>query len=163
MVVLYTVLSGVSVFVLGQIIIKFFIEPIHEQRKAIGKACDTLIFYAGYYSVPKRDFTQPDREEAQIKTRELSTLLLSTTQIIPWYGIFELFRIVRKEQQIIAASRDIIGLTSDMYDEKYGLPSSVKRIKDIENALGLKLSDESLRNAASTEEGLTHRSAPTIR
>jgi hypothetical protein len=151
MVVFYTVLSGVSVFVLGQIVIKFFIEPIHEQRKAIGKASDTLIFYAGYYSVPKQDFTQPDREEAQIKTRELSTLLLSTTQVIPWYRIFEFFCIVRKEQQIIAASRDIIGLTSDMYDEKYGLMSSTKRIKDIENALGLKLSDESLRKAASTD------------
>jgi cell division protein FtsL len=38
-----------------------------------------------------------------------------------------------------------------MYDEKYGLMSSTKRIKDIENALGLKLSDESLRKAASTD------------
>jgi len=109
-VVFLTVFSGVSVFVIGQIFIKFFIDPILEQRKAIGQVCDTLIYYAGFYSVPKKGFDDPLREEAQKRTRELATLLLSKTQQIPWYRIFEMVGVVKKRQNIIKASRCIFGL-----------------------------------------------------
>ncbi|MBI5694968.1 MAG: hypothetical protein HZC51_04380 [Nitrospirae bacterium] len=145
--VFLTVVSGVVVFVLGQIVIKFFIEPIHEQRKAIGVACDTLIFYSGYYACPKSVFNDPDREEAMRKTRELSTLLISQTHLIPWYPFFENIRIVKKKSVIISAARDIIGLTSDMYDENNGCAHSRSRINEIERKLNIIISDKSLSTA----------------
>ncbi len=40
-----TVLGGVAVFVFGQLVSRFFIEPVYEQRKTIGAIADTLLFF----------------------------------------------------------------------------------------------------------------------
>ena len=143
-----TVISGVLVFVIGQIIIKFFVEPIHEQWKVIGLVCDTLIYYAGFYAVPNHGRDDKDREEANRKTREMSTLLISRTHLVPWYNLFETLRIVKKKSKIISAARNMFGLLSDMYDENNGLLFSRNRIKEIEDNLGVIISDERLLDAA---------------
>jgi hypothetical protein len=38
------VLSGVIIFCIGQIVLKFFIEPIQKLDECRGKICDALIF-----------------------------------------------------------------------------------------------------------------------
>jgi hypothetical protein len=47
MTIFLTVLSGVAVFVLGQVVLKYFIEPasIQEQNKVIGETIEYLILY----------------------------------------------------------------------------------------------------------------------
>jgi hypothetical protein len=40
-----TILSGILVFVIGQVIVKFIIEPLHEQAKLIGEIANSLIFF----------------------------------------------------------------------------------------------------------------------
>jgi len=47
-----TVLGGVLIYIIGQIISLFFIEPIHEQKKIIGEVDDALGFYANIYCNP---------------------------------------------------------------------------------------------------------------
>jgi hypothetical protein len=44
-----TIVGGVFIFVFGQILSKFFIEPLHEQRKAIGAVGEALIFFQEVY------------------------------------------------------------------------------------------------------------------
>src|SRR3972149_11809067 len=41
-----TILGGVVVFVVGQLLSKFVIEPVHELRKAIGEVRYNLLFFA---------------------------------------------------------------------------------------------------------------------
>ena len=48
-----TVFSGTVVFVAGQNVSRFFIEPIHEQRRLIGEIAYVLIFYAPFYAIPE--------------------------------------------------------------------------------------------------------------
>jgi hypothetical protein len=40
-----TVLGGVFVFVVGQVIVKFFIEPFQERAKLLGEIAGSLIYY----------------------------------------------------------------------------------------------------------------------
>ena len=47
-----TVISGTLIFVIGQIILKFIIEPIHKQKEIIGEIADALIYYADVFSNP---------------------------------------------------------------------------------------------------------------
>ncbi|MFN6188908.1 MAG: hypothetical protein ACK460_22975, partial [Microcystis sp.] len=47
-----TVIGGIIVLVVGQIITKFFIEPIHEQAKAIGEIAYSLTMYSNVYGNP---------------------------------------------------------------------------------------------------------------
>ena len=44
--VFYIVLSGTLVFVFGQILQKFFLEPIKDYKKTIGRIDNKLKFYA---------------------------------------------------------------------------------------------------------------------
>ena len=41
--VFLTIISGVSVYVAGQLISKLVIEPVHEMKKTIGKISHSLI------------------------------------------------------------------------------------------------------------------------
>ncbi len=48
----FTILGGVFVYVAGQLLTRFFIDPYHEYRKCVGEIADALIFYANIYSNP---------------------------------------------------------------------------------------------------------------
>lgn len=39
-----TLLVGIGVFVLGQVIMRFFVESIHERSRLIGEVVDSLVF-----------------------------------------------------------------------------------------------------------------------
>jgi hypothetical protein len=52
MTVALTILSGLGLLVLGQIVIRSFIDPIYEFRKLRGRIADALIFYANLYMNP---------------------------------------------------------------------------------------------------------------
>ena len=42
----FTALGAVIVFVIGEIVVKFLIEPIQEQKKLIGEIAGSIIFYS---------------------------------------------------------------------------------------------------------------------
>lgn len=48
----FTVVTGVSVLVIGQFIVKAFIDPSRELAKSIGAISYALIFYANVYTSP---------------------------------------------------------------------------------------------------------------
>ena len=47
-----TIFGGFVVFVLGQMTLKFLIEPIHSQAEITGQIAHSLIFYANLYGNP---------------------------------------------------------------------------------------------------------------
>ena len=44
--------GGLTVFVIGQLLAKFFIEPLHELRKAVGEVRFNLAFHAPTIHTP---------------------------------------------------------------------------------------------------------------
>jgi hypothetical protein len=46
-----TIFGGILVFVIGQVVVKFIIEPLHEQAKLIGEIANSLIFFANVGAV----------------------------------------------------------------------------------------------------------------
>jgi hypothetical protein len=45
----FTIIGGVFVYTISQVLTKFIIDPINEQKKLIGEIADTLIFYDNIY------------------------------------------------------------------------------------------------------------------
>ena len=41
-----TILGGIIIFAAGQALVKFIIEPLHDQSNLIGEIADSLVFYA---------------------------------------------------------------------------------------------------------------------
>jgi len=109
-----TIFGGIFVYVFGQVISKFFIEPIHEQHKVIGEISDSLIFYANVYCnlglLPKDMM-----DKASDKLRQLATLLQSKTYTIPAYKFFAEIKIVRSLSTIEQASKKLIALSNSLY------------------------------------------------
>jgi len=129
-----TVFSGVTVYAISQVIIKFFIEPIHKQKELIGEIADALIFYANVYSNPGTCSKQKN-DEASDRLRQLASYLISKTHIIKWYKLFSWLKIVPKKEKILEAHKELIGLSNSVYS---GRPlENHERRKKIEKYLNI--------------------------
>jgi hypothetical protein len=111
---LATVFGGVSVFVVGQVLTRFFIEPIHEQRQLVGKVADALLYYAHYLA---DSFDRPIAEvgEAPDRFRRLATELMAKTVAIPGYRFWGWLHIVRPFGEIVKARASLFGLSNSLH------------------------------------------------
>ena len=135
-----TALVGVIVFVLGQLAVKFLIEPIYEQKKLIGEIAGTIIFYSNvganvaqhyydqikahdqsddpmkgividrYKDILKRHWNKSD--EASEVLRLKATELLGKTHAIPLYRLLSFLGRVPKLDDVIVASSRLIGMSN---------------------------------------------------
>jgi hypothetical protein len=150
-----TAVGGVTVFVIGQLVAKFLIELIHEQRKLIGEIAATIIFYSNVGAgVEQHYFDQikaidksedPQKEilierykniltshwarsdEAATTLRRQATELLGKTHAIPFYGLLSRLRQVLKLENITAASSELIGMSNSTRGEA-GFSSRIENI-----------------------------------
>jgi len=111
---LATVIGGVTVFTVGQVLTRFLIEPIHEQRKVIGAIADSLLYYAHYLS---DSINRPITEvgDAPDKFRRFAAELMAKTVAIPGYRIWGWLRIIRPFTQVIAARGALFGLSNNLH------------------------------------------------
>lgn len=137
-----TVLVGTSVYVLGQLISKFVIDPIHEQRKLIGEIGDAMIFYANVYLTNDLNSISLEEKkelsEAQQKYRQLASLLRSRTHLIPNYKFWEIFGLVKRRHDVEEASSELIGLSNQVFS-KENFDNIESRRTKIESLLDLNL------------------------
>lgn len=85
---LIAVISGVLTFIVGQIVIRFVLEPWQEQKRVIGKIIHAQIFYDN--ALPSLlDAESKEQQEtitnAKKEFRQLSGELLAVTNTIPFY------------------------------------------------------------------------------
>jgi len=108
-----TIVGGVFIYTTGEVLSRFIIEPIHEQRKLIGEISDTLIYYANIFY----HYTSIDSkaEKAEREIRSLSTRLRAKTGIIPLYSTWEKLKWVPTERDISKATTALIGLSNSVY------------------------------------------------
>jgi len=66
-----TVISGVLVYIIGQILNRFFIEKIIKQRETFGKISDALIMYENLYTDPIDSNTQISRKEERHEAQQI--------------------------------------------------------------------------------------------
>ena len=130
-----TIFGGVVVFVLGQIITKFFVEPIHDQFRLIGEIADSLIFYANLYMNPGSG--KPEKmDEAAQKLRQQSSQLRARTYAIRWYELWEFVGLVLKRTDVMVASHNLMWL-SQFVHQGDALENEERRW-EIEKRLGIK-------------------------
>jgi len=99
--------------VLGQIILKLVIEPVHEMKRAIGQISHALIMHAVVISNPglsKEDVTQ----EASQNFRALSSLLRSHLFLIPKYDCLGKIFCLPTKNDVLSASKYLIGLSNNV-------------------------------------------------
>jgi hypothetical protein len=129
-----TVLAGFIVFVVGQIAQRFVLEPIQDQRKAIGEIAYTLLYHGnvGRY-VPFE--SQQSREEIAAGLRRLAGDLRKTRATIPAYRQLEKTPWVCKTENVITASTHLVGWSNAVIGASEDtIPEHQKAIRE---ALGI--------------------------
>jgi len=135
--------GGLTVFVVGQLLAKFFIEPLHELRKAVGDVRFNLAFHAPTLHTPIGRL-----QEASDKAREAlmksSCILIAELHAIPIYGVTRLlaFGVLPCRKAIEDAAVQLRGLSTYVHEIGEKANSSLdviqKRVGRIEKLLGLK-------------------------
>jgi hypothetical protein len=134
-----TILSGLALLVLGQIIIRSFIDPIYELRKLRGEIANALIYHASTYMVPDEGFRTDAKEEARDAFRLLGGQLEAKSYAVPFYRAFALIRAVPNLASVKQAKENLIGLSDSVLGGQ--LERSERHRDAIIKALKLRIPD----------------------
>ena len=112
--VFITILSGVIVFVLGQIILKLFVEPWQRQRECIAKISNSLLVHANVYSNPGVG----ERDEILIISKDIRKLaaeFIASCNRIPFYQYLSKTKIFPSIEIVKTVQKNLIGLSNSLY------------------------------------------------
>lgn len=137
-VVLQTVLSGVLVFVVSQIVQKFLLEPIKEYKAVVGKIDNELKYYADI--IMGGNIEQMDQElviQTSRAIRKLSCDFESKYKQIPfkkslsYFGILPTVEIASKSaKSLMRVSNAFIIRTASFHDKFDMIYEEIKSIRD---------------------------------
>lgn len=138
----FTIFGGVLVYVIGQLLSKFLIDPSHELKKVIGEVRFNLAFYAPTIHTPiARTPERSDKAyEALLKS---SCELLAKVNAIPFYGLVSCisFGFLPSKKRIRDAATQLRGLSTYMHETGDKANSHVEvignRVAKIEKCLNL--------------------------
>lgn len=99
--IVLTAFATVFTFVIGQLIQRIFIEPLHEQRRVIGRVAHALTFYRGISEDGPRPRATPERvANVRSELRALAADLRSTLTGLPWYPAFSWIRLALPRETV---------------------------------------------------------------
>jgi len=108
--VFYIVLSGTLVFVFGQILQKFFLEPIKDYKKTIGRIDNKLKFYANILT--NTGFNQKMLVEITDIMRTLSCDIESDFKQIPLTGFLSRIDLIEEKKEVAEVAQGLIFLSN---------------------------------------------------
>ena len=134
--------GGLTVFVIGQLLAKFFIEPLHELRKAVGEVRFNLAFHAPTIHTPIGR-SQDASDKAREALMESSCSLIADLHAIPIYGVtrFFAFGALPCRKSVEDAAVQLRGLSTYVHETGEKANSSLdvmqRRVERIEKLLWL--------------------------
>ena len=132
-----TVLSGVTVFVLGQILVKLVIEPVQQLKKTIGEICYALHYYSNKYSNPNNLDTDTSKE-TQEAIRHISCQLAKDFSTVPFYSLTRIVFFLPSREHIFDARTKLIGISNWLLVKGAKAPFwNIKNAQEIADHLGL--------------------------
>lgn len=113
--IIITVISGVLVFIIGQIFKEIWLTPLQEYKKLKAKISFSLSYYAQYYSNAV-DFatcgekTKKIYMDASDEMRKISCELDGFIETLSWFK-----PCIPKKKKLYEASREIIGISNGFF------------------------------------------------
>lgn len=126
------ILAGVSVFVIGQVLSDFYLNPVNELRKNIGEAKFAIIFRANIYCNPGNGDVEQnkklyrERETTAIELRRAASKLFTVNDSIKAYKIFYWINILPSQTALVDAATYMIGLANSVHNGNCKLNISQK-------------------------------------
>ena len=116
-----TVVSGVLVFVLGQLFNEYFLKPIQDYKVLKAKISYSLTFYANLYMNPITiSELNQEYSDASLEIRKLAAEVDATIELRPFGNIF-----IPRAKILKETSKSLIGISNGFYTN-----SSFEQIKN---------------------------------
>ena len=135
--------GGLTVFVLGQLLAKFFIEPLHELRKAVGEVRFNLAFHAPTIHTPIGRLPEAS-DKAREALMKSSCSLITNLHTIPIFCMtrFLAFGVLPCRKSVEDAAVQLRGLSTYVHETGQKANSSLdiirQHVERIERLLKLK-------------------------
>ncbi|MEA1946161.1 MAG: hypothetical protein U9N83_02520 [Thermodesulfobacteriota bacterium] len=139
----FTILGGVIVYVFGQVLSKFFIDPLHDLLRTVGEVRFILAFHARTIHTPIGR-SKEKSDKAQEALMNSSCELIAKLHAIPLYKSTRLlsFGVLPYKKAIEDAAVQLRGLSTYMHEEGKEAADSIKvinaRVEKIERLLSIK-------------------------
>jgi hypothetical protein len=141
--ILWGALGGVAVYIAGQLLSKFFIEPLYELRKTVGEVRFNLAFHPPTIHTPigRTAETSNAAQEALMKS---SCDLIANLHAVPGYGLTRIlaFGSLPSRKQVEKAAVQLRGLSTYVHEAGEKAVASIdainKRFAAIMHLLRLK-------------------------
>lgn len=134
-------LAGVTIFVIGQLLTKFLIEPLYELRKEVGNIRFNLAFHASTIHTPIGR-NEENSEDARQALLAGSSGLLAKLHAVPVYMIVRHVGALPKRRDVERAAVLLRGLSTYVHEEGEKAFSNIDDVRntvgEIENLLHLK-------------------------
>lgn len=131
--VFYTVLSGTLVFVFGQILQKFILEPFQEYKKTIGRIDNRLKFYSNILT--NAGFNKEVIVEVTDAMRNLSCDLEANYKQIPLNQLFVNLKLLEPKKDMVVAAQGLIFLSNAGGRRDGGIDKCDDRIREVRKKL----------------------------
>lgn len=138
--IIWGVLGGILVYVIGQLLSKFFIEPLYELRKTIGEIRFNLSFHGATILTPDNR-SKENSDAARDALLKNSSDLFTKLHAVPLYLVARIasFGTLPRSKDIERAVVILRGLSTYMYEKGEKACKSLdeirSRIIQIENLL----------------------------
>lgn len=138
--IFFTILAGVTVFVIGQFILKLVLEPLVSFKESLGEL--SAFFLRNRAKITNANATL----EMQDEVKRLGSTLISKRQAIPLYRVFAFLLRMPSEKNIIESCRSLNAISAEMVKDtsrhKGGLQGPVEilmELQKISELLGVRL------------------------
>jgi hypothetical protein len=132
-----TVVTGLVIFVLGQILLKLFIEPMQEMRKTIGLVAHALKGRAAVIHNPTVSNTD-ELKEVSRDLRDFSAKLYSHLYAVPFYRVASRLFLLPTKKCVLTAVRELGGLSNNLTSQNPSIHQvNAGHVQRISESLGL--------------------------
>lgn len=109
--VFITIISGVAVFVLGQVFLKLVIEPVQEAKRTISKI--RIELFRNAHLIHNADKLKKEQKSTLFESfRLLAAELVAATEVIPFYNKFSNLFSLPTQENMKNASKNLVALSN---------------------------------------------------
>ena len=143
-IVIYFIMAGIIIYVLGEIIVKIVIDPVQELKRVIADIAFKLIHYSHVYKLSASDKSVAATEEKKIdqeklenaaeEYRKLASMLNAGYHLVPFYSFTRFVFGLPREADVLGARNSLLEISEEIFSAPKSFVISEKR-KHIEKLL----------------------------
>ena len=135
------IITGILIFVLGQILLKIFIEPVQDLMRCLGQIRYCMEYHANIFCNPGVA-GQAKMDQATDELRLNASKLQEALYLVRFFSIWKIARLLPPKKNIEQVSSELIGLSNSVHSGTCG--QNVNRRERILNLISV--NDESRRH-----------------